>query len=321
MILAAGRGERLRPLTDAHAKPALPVLHESLIVRVLKFLRREGVERAMINLHHCPQSIRDVLRESRARAPALPEIEFSEEKTLLGTAGGLRGARAFFKKEEMFLLANGDCLYDFPLREAVARARQSAAAVTLICAPHRAEHTAVWRDAEGRVLAFGGAAPPDTEPCRGASTFTGIHILRPDIFSKIPGDRPCGIVRDVYLPLLEKGAHIEACDAEGFWKELGNPRRFLEASRRYAEHLGKTLPLVHETARADPSARLEGFVVLERGARVDKESFLENTIVMDNARVGRGARLRDCLVAPGASVEGGRTFREKILTGAGAAEL
>jgi NDP-sugar pyrophosphorylase family protein len=229
MILAAGRGERLRPLTDARAKPALPVLHESLIVRVLKFLRREGVERAIINLHHCPRSIRDALRESRA--PGLPEIEFSEEKTLLGTAGGLLKARAFFEKEELFLLANGDCLYDFPLRETVARARRSTAAATLVCTPHSAEHTAVWRDTEGRVLAFGGAAP---EAQARASTFAGVHILRPNIFSEIPGDRPCGIVRDVYLPLLEKSARIEALDAEGFWEELGTPRRFLEASRRYA---------------------------------------------------------------------------------------
>ncbi|UCF80599.1 MAG: NDP-sugar synthase [Acidobacteriota bacterium] len=318
MILAAGRGERLRPLTDACAKPALPVLHESLIVRVLKFLRREGVEHAVINLHHCPRSIRDALSESRARAQSFPEVEFSEEETLLGTAGGLLKARAVFEKEELFLLANGDCIYDFSLREAVARARRSTAAATLVCAPHRAEHTAVWRDTEGRVLAFGGDAPAAQAH---ASTFAGVHILRPDVFLKIPADRPCGIVRDVYLPLLEKGARIEALDAEGFWEELGTPRRFLEASRRFAGHLGKTLPLMHETASADLSARLEGFVVLERGARADEECFLENTIVLDDARVGRGARLRDCLVAPGASVEDGAEFREKVLTSAGAAEL
>jgi NDP-sugar pyrophosphorylase family protein len=308
MILAAGRGERLRPLTDACAKPALPVLHEALIVRVLKFLRREGVERAVINLHHAPRSIRDALRESRA--PGLPEVEFSEEETLLGTAGGLLKARAFFEKEELFLLANGDCLYDFPLHETIARARKSSAAATLVCTAHRAEHTAVWRDTEGRVLAFGGDAPAAQAH---ASTFAGVHILRPDIFSEIPVDRPCGIVRDAYLPLLEKGARIEARDAEGFWEELGTPRHFLEASRRFA--------LMHETASADLSARLEGFVVLERGARADEECFLENTIVFDNARVGRGARLRDCLVAPGASVEDGAEFREKVITDAGASEL
>ena len=140
MVLAAGLGLRMRPLTLLRAKPALPVLNRPLIHWTLELLRRHGVTDVVVNLHHLPGTVRRAVGDGSTLGL---RVSYSYERRILGTAGGPRKVRRFFG-DEPFLLVNGDVLFDFDLSDLVRRHAASGARATLALKAYR------------RVEAYGG---------------------------------------------------------------------------------------------------------------------------------------------------------------------
>ncbi len=316
MLLAAGLGRRMAPLTDACAKPALPVLDRPILAWLLDLLADQGVELAVTNAHAHVASIRDALRGARLRA------ELSLEPELQGSAGGIRAAREWLDGDEPFLVVNGDMLLELDLAALLARHRSGGALATLLLRDDPRKHAfgSIGYDANGRVCRITARFSRAGEVSSGL--FTGVQVLEPAIFERIGSQTPLELLPHLYVPLLEGGGEIAAAvqPPEQAWWPIGSPAELLDANLRALERAEKQGVLdagVHLGARARVEGELHPPVWLGDGASVARGASVgPHALIGAGAEVAPGAQLSEVLALPGARVPG-RALRRAIAFGAG----
>ncbi|KAB2962870.1 MAG: NTP transferase domain-containing protein [Thermoanaerobaculia bacterium] len=315
LVLAAGRGERLRPLTLELPKPLLPVAGRPLVVRSLDALLLAGCREAALNLHHLGEAIRAALGESHRCGRRTLALTWSDESAaLLGTGGALVPLAPFLAGASPAVVLNGDSLCRWPLDRLLARHARGDAAVTLLVAcradPRRfGGGVAVDR---GRVVAFrGGDLAAATAPTR--RVFAGAAVLHPSLLARLPAGAS-DIVSALYEPLLAEGATIAAVETFRPWHDLGTPARYLEGALDFAlTGLAPRRSRVDRAARVAAGARVRSSMV-EPGASVEAGARLARCLVLPDAVVGAGARLRRVIVGPGVHVAAHSDFSETLLT-------
>ena len=229
MVLCAGLGTRLRPLTARVAKPAVPVCGVPLVRFSLALLAGAGVHRAVLNVHHLPDAMAAAAAEA-ARTLGL-ELAVSREPVIAGTGGALREARPHLRGADAILLVNGDVLFDVDLAAALADHRASGALATMVLLPMPpgVRYAAVETDAGGAVRRIAGAFGPGGEALS-PWHFSGVHVLSPALLDRVPAAPfEQDINRHVYPPLMASGA-VRGRVVEGYWNDLGTPARYLEAT-------------------------------------------------------------------------------------------
>lgn len=233
MILAAGLGTRLRPLTDVTPKPLLPVAGTPMIVWNLLLLKRHGIRDVVINLHHLGDIIRQALGDGSALGMRLI---YSYEPVILGTGGGIKQAEPHFQGEPVLVL-NGDTLFELDLGAVMAFHRERAAAATLVL--RQDPDAARWGLVEVtdraeivRITGRGRSAPTVTA----ARMFAGIHILHPRLLHYLPADTECSII-DAYVKGIQDGERILGFDFDGFWSDVGTPERYAQVEQDAAAGL------------------------------------------------------------------------------------
>jgi NDP-sugar pyrophosphorylase family protein len=345
MLLAAGVGERMRPLTDGRAKPSLPLLNRPIIAHTLAYLKSNGVDEVVINLHHHPESIRGIVGDG-ARLGV--KVHYSEELVILGTSGGLKKAEEAFRSRGTFILINGDFVIDCALGPVIEEHRRSGAQATMILTPHRPG--TAYGNVEisgGRVVSIGGPASPTTPPPDGQApaspaggyTFTGIHLLEPSIFDRIPAGVKSDINRDIYPPWMKSGALIRGWVHQGRWFEMGTPRLYLEGNLALltahdlpgleAQRTGEGTFLDHVALPAGTNAAapymvgkgstlgaqcsLQGGVVIGRQCQIGSGCALRSSMLWDGARLGDRVQLTDCIVTSGVFVPPMTSLSGRIL--------
>ena len=227
MILCAGFGERLMPLTTELPKPAFPLANRPSVWYTLRLLRSWGVDSVIVNAHHLP----DVLTETvRACLPAGMEVEFSMEKEILGTGGGLSRVRGFFRDDEPFILINGDILTDMDIAGAVELhlARRAVVTMVLSADSRRKQLGEVKVDREGRVRSI--LERPDNSSGLKPAFFTGIHVMSPRIFDYLPERPRSCLVRDCYCRMVDDGERLFGYFMDSYWSDIGTPRMYLAAN-------------------------------------------------------------------------------------------
>ncbi|MGA2570015.1 MAG: nucleotidyltransferase family protein [Terracidiphilus sp.] len=239
MVLAAGLGTRLRPLTDDRPKALVTVAGRTLLELTLSRLRAFGVREAIVNIHHFADRIVDYLEANRNFGM---RIEISREDVLLDTGGGLRKAAWFFLQpgaaEEPFVVHNVDVLSTIDLARMVEFHREHNALATLAVQQRETSRHLLF-DEHGRLCgrrAGGDVAPEVVRPAQQqqALAFSGIHVLSPRIFTGMQEEGAFPIV-PVYLRLAARGEPILAFRADEFyWRDLGRPENLLEAERDLA---------------------------------------------------------------------------------------
>jgi mannose-1-phosphate guanylyltransferase len=306
-LLAAGFGQRFRPVTEAIPKPLMPFLNVALIRQHLTRLRRQGILEAGVNLHHLGEKIE---RELRDGAPDLPKLEFFPEPRILGTAGALRNAARWLSDGD-FLLLNTDTVIEPDVPALLARHRDGGRAATLLVVENRNPDRYTPLQAEGdRITGFGGS---------GANPllYTGVCVISPRILSRIPPGE-AALVADLWAPLLAAGREeIGWLLHRGPFQDLGRPSDFLRAS---LEALDRGGPFPRGSGSFDPAARVLSFdpprgfdasrSVLGRAA-IGKGARIADSVVWSGVEVGAGAEIRGCLAA-GGKVPGG-TRHEGVL--------
>lgn len=326
MLLAAGFGERMLPLTKLLPKPAIPVLGRPLATVVLHRLALDGISSAVVNLHHRPEKIREILGDGSD--VGLSRLDYSLEETILGTGGGVRRAAPFLRGAETVLVRNADFLTDADLRQVTASHLAGGCTVTLVLTRHRRGYTAVEVDAHGRVLSFGGRPPADPARVAGRYLFTGLQLLDPEVLESLPPDRPSDLVRDLYVGLAERGL-ICSYVHEGFWWEFGSPADYLDGSlaligmaSRDRDRVGKMDPVekvggarvaLGTGADFHSGVELRGRVALGFASLVAEGSSIEDSVVMPEAWIGPGVELRRAIVAPGTEVPAGMRLENALV--------
>ena len=214
MILAAGLGTRLRPLTDTTPKALAPVAGRPLIEYALRFVRSQGVRQVVINLYHLGDRIRARLGDGRAYGV---RITYSAEERLLETGGGVKQAQAFLAGET-FLVVNSDAILDLDLAAVVDAHRRNRAAATLVVRsdPDAASYGLLEFDGRGRLRRLRGQPAEVDEPLS-AYMFTGCQILEPGIFDFMPAGKPFSLTRDTYPRLIRAGEPVYGFIHTGPW--------------------------------------------------------------------------------------------------------
>ena len=312
LVLAAGYGTRLRPLTDEIPKPLLPVLGRPLLLRTLDALADAGCEAAAINLHHLAEAIPAAVGASHRGMP----IVYSREQTILGTGGAFGPLRDFFAGSETALLVNGDSLCQWPLAELLTRHRRRRAPATLLLAGRpdpRAFGGGIGIDRGGRVRAI--RREPRFGPVVRRFVYAGAYALDPKLLERLPAGFSDSM-RDLFEPLLAEGGRIDSLVTWRPWHDLGTPGRYLAAMLALSAKVSGAGEM-GAGVRVANDAELRR-VVVERGARVEAGAVVEESLLLPDAVVGPGCRLRRVVVGPGAEVTAGGAWSSVMLIRAGA---
>jgi len=302
MVLAAGLGTRLRPLTNTVPKPLVPIANRPLLEYTFALLAAAGVREAIVNAHHLAEELE---RGLRALDPAGIALHVSRERRILGTAGGLKRAEAFLAGGT-FLLLNGDFLVDLDLRAVLEFHAQQHATATMVLLPDE-DSGVLGVDPDGVIRRFIAPRPADEPPGRLSCGFAGIHVLEPEIFRLIPANTPWEINRQVYPELLARGRRVCGFVHRGYWREAGNPAGYLAANREVLAGRAGTLtprPGSGSAALADaacaPPVLVGGGVLAGPGVEIGPE-----TVIGPEATLGAGARVSRSVVLEGADVPAG----------------
>jgi len=237
MVLAAGLGTRLRPLTDDRPKALVEIAGRSMLEITLARLRFFGIEEAIVNVHHFADMVAEYLK---AKNNFGMRIEVSREDVLLDTGGGLKKAAWFFqggaqKKDEPFLLHNVDVISAIDLEQMLALHNESRSLATLAVQERDSSRQLLFAQ-EGLLCGRRGGPHRESEIVRSAAkltplAFSGIHVISPRLFELMTESGAFSII-DVYLRLAASEEKITAFRADGFyWRDLGRPESVQQASR------------------------------------------------------------------------------------------
>jgi mannose-1-phosphate guanylyltransferase len=288
LVLAAGLGTRLRPLSLVRAKAALPVAGVPLAARILRWLAASGVSEAVLNLHHRPETI---AREIGDGGGTGLRVRYSWEQPLLGSAGGPHKALPILDTDR-FLVINGDTLTDVPLAAVSEAHERSGALITMALIPNpRPEY-------------YGGVIVRDDVVCGFTNSapnfhFIGVQVVEAAVFADVPDDRPSSSVGTLYPSLMKaRPDAIRAFVCDASFDDIGTPSDYLDTSLRVAEH-------------EHAAGRLRGAdCTIHPGAHVTR------SVLWDRVDVGDGASLVECVVADDVTVPAGARFeRQAIVRG------
>jgi NDP-sugar pyrophosphorylase family protein len=327
LVLAAGRGQRLRPLTGFVPKPLLPVLGRPVLEHTLARLAGLGCKAVAINLHH----LGDLVSATIGPSFQGMAITYSREKELLGTLGAFSPLREFFAPADLVILINGDSLCRWPLGPLVRHHRGSGAEATLLVS-ERADPGryggGIGLDGEGQIVDFappislGGESPVSAAQRVERRVFAGAHVLAPELLDRV-ATAPLGaverkeIVPDLYQPLLAEGARLVAFSTKARWHDLGTPRRYLDGVLDWARGRGPMRMV--KTRHTEQGAKVAGGArvrrsVLETEVEVEKGAVVEDSVVLAGARIGARSRLRHSLVAPGVELPAESKIEGRLVT-------
>lgn len=306
MILAAGRGLRMRPLTFYRAKPALPFLNRPLIQYSLDLFRRARIDEIIVNLHHLPETVVEAVERD-------PRVHFSYEAEILGTGGAISNVREFLAGRP-FVTSNGKIYLEDDLTQAIDFHHDSGALVTMILAPYpeNGRLNPVLLGPDDRVIGFGSHLL-ETEPSEPAHriprrfAFTGVQIMAPEVLHLLPGGA-FDTVKDFYPDLIRQGHSILGFPTNTFWCESSSPVSYLENSVRLLQHRGRdSLGDYPEGVRARAS-------VVAPGTRIGRGTQLEQSILWQGAEVGLECSLNRVIVTGGVVIPDGTQLEDVVLT-------
>ncbi len=314
VVLTAGLGTRLRPLTDLVPKALLPVAGRALVAHTLGQLAAAGCEAAALNLHHLGDRIREALGGAFDGMP----LTFSEEKGLLGTLGALGPLAGFLAGAETVVVINGDSLCRWPLKQILKQHRRSGARATLLLS-ERADPEefggGVGLDVEGRVISFRkGDERAERGEIKRRRVFAGCHVLSHELCRGVAAE-PADFVDDLYLPLLERGEQLHAYASNRPWFDLGSPRRYLAGVQAWIGGWPRLLRRSWIAPGADIAADAKlRRVVIESGARVEAGAEVAGCLLLPGARVAAGCRVLDSILGFGAALPAETSVEGRLVT-------
>lgn len=330
ILLAGGKGTRLRPLTLHTPKPVVPIFDRAFLHYQIDLLRQvPEIDEVILSLNYQPRRIEEVFGEGEGTGVRL---RYVVEPAPLGTGGAIRYAAQGF--DDTLVVFNGDVMTAVDVQAVVERHRAAAAQATIVLTPveNPSAYGLVETDADGRVTRFLEKPGADEITCNTINA--GIYVLEPSTFDRIPKDVNYSIERAYFPSLTERGETFVAYVDQGYWIDIGTPEKYIQVHRdlfdgRFSAGLFRTAdrqaPIVSDEARVDAGATLIApcfvdagahvkagatvgpYAVLGRGVVVEDGARLANTIVWPNTRIGQNADVEGPILGRGCHI--GRNVR------------
>lgn len=294
MILAAGVGSRLDPLTRNLPKPMVPILNRPVMEHIVRLLQQHGCDEIVVNLHHLADQIRGHFHDGSELGV---RIHYSEETELLGTAGGVKKVEDFF--DDTFIVIGGDDLTDIDLSTLVKfhKEKQALATIALSLVDDPSEYGVALLNEHGRIARF--VEKPKGEFFFSNTVNTGVYVFEPQIFNLIPGGRFFDFGRDLFPLLLQQREPFFGCLTANYWCDVGNLAQYRQSHYDFLESRVTLSVALNEVRRyvwmgdnvqIDPTAEV-GYPVaigansiIRPGAKI-----LENSVVGENCVIESGA--------------------------------
>lgn len=318
MIMAAGKGTRLRPLTDLLPKPMVPIANRPALYHILRLLKRHGSREVVMNLHHLPEPITGYFGDGSALEM---DLSYSYEPELLGTAGGVKNNEAFLAGGT-FLVMSGDALTDIDLTGLIAAHRRNGSLATIAVKEvgDPSLYGVLVVDDDQRVVGF--QEKPSREEARSRLCNCGIYVFEPEIFEHILPGQFDDFGSRVFPDLLRRRVPFHAFSVDTYWSDVGNLTEYVRGNAdALTGRVQVALPgeevrpgvWVDEGVELAPSARLEPPVVLGRGCRIGADAVIEGpSVIGDGCRVGDDAHIVRGLVLAGAALPAGAVVVDGI---------
>ena len=339
ILLAGGKGTRLRPLTIHTPKPIVPIFNRPFLHYQLDLLKQvPEIDEVILSLNYQPRGIEAVFGDGSETGLAL---RYVVEPTPLGTAGAIRYSGASLR--EPVVVFNGDVLTEIDLAAVIALHRERRAKATIVLTPveNPRAYGLVETDGKGNVSRFLEKPGEDEITCNTINA--GIYVLEPDTFDRIPKDTAWSIERSFFPSLIERGETFVAYVYDGYWIDIGTPAKYLQVHRDIMDGKYSAPPFdgVGNTAWISPDARIEDGVevhgpcfvdegavikagtkimpysVIGRQTQIEEEASVRDAILWPNCRIGGNAAIKDailgrqCHVGRNVSVNGGAVLGDK----------
>ena len=346
MILAAGLGSRLRPLTTHLPKPLVPILNRPLLWYLIQHVRLAGIYEIAINLHYRGEQIRSWLGHGEHLGV---EVTYSEEAELLGSAGGVQRMRQFFGNEPV-LIVHGDILFDVDLSAVIQYHLSRAALATIVLHPahHQYNYGKIKVNAHGQIAQFVDQQLPWVSGPLTETLFTGVQILDPAVLDATSIANGAALTTDVYPTLLRHPSRLYGYLMHGYWSDIGTPRRYWEtnmdavggrvgsavnlppdvdglslAAEIYERPSEVVPPPVAGWSAADVqvSAGIGAEVILGEGCELADDVRLVQSVLWPRVRVGRGVTIVGSIILNDVAIPDGSQLIGKIVSNTGIADL
>ena len=336
LILAGGEGTRLRPLTSTVPKPVVPLVDRPFIAYMIEWLRGHGVDDVILACGFMADGVRSVLGDGSSLGVRLRYIEEPEP---LGTGGALKYAEELL--DERFFMLNGDVLSDMDLTAQLAQHEATGARATLalIGVDDPSSYGLVRLEDDRSVREF--VEKPSPEEGGTHLINAGAYILQRDVLDGMaPAGTRISIEREVFPRLVRNG--LFGFEASGYWKDIGTPERYLEATFEILEgdvgtEVGREVAaaggvlrrggsgpgIVHPPALVESECQLAADAVigsrsvLARGVSVGSGAHIESSVVLEGATIGAGTRITSSIIGPGVSIGEGCRVEGRVVLGQG----
>ncbi|MCJ7645431.1 NDP-sugar synthase [bacterium] len=307
MVMSAGIGTRLRPLTYSIPKPMFPIVNKPVLGHVLELLRKHNIKEVVINLHAHRAMIRNYFGDGSGLGM---KINYSEEKKLMGTAGGVKKVEHFF--DDTFLVMSGDGLTNINLTNVISfhKRRKAFGTMVLKRIDTRFEYGITLTKRGGRIKQF--IEKPTWSSVFSNTVNTGIYVFEPEVFRYIPRGKFCDFARDVWPKLLKRREQIFGYETEEYWCDIGNLFEYRRAQNDALEgKIELEIPgekrgkngWIGKGTQIAPGVKIRGPCVIGENCRLRKNVFIEGfSTIGNNSIIGEGVRLRNCILWSGVRV-------------------
>lgn len=329
MVLAAGVGSRLEPISSVVPKPLIPVGGRPVMEHILLQLKKYGVKEVISNTHHLAEKIHEYFADAKERLGI--DLSFVHEQELSGVAGGIRRCSDFLRQGTACIIM-GDALTDIDLGrlylEHQKAVKDSNCLVTI--AMKQVEDTSqfgvIVTNEAGRVVQF--QEKPKAEDALSNWANTGVYFFEPEVYDFIPSETEApfyDVAKDLFPKLLASDKYMQAVAVKEntYWADLGNPQQYLESMQDVAQ--GKVqidkLDTINSTASIEKSVKLNGINEIGAQCTIEADVSLENCLLWDNVHVESGSRLKDCIIASGSHLPANTHLEGKVMIAKGSKKL
>ena len=326
MVLAAGFGKRLQPLTRVLPKPMFPVVGRPLLSHTFDLLRSANISEIAVNIHHLPSSITNYFEKEK---PPDLNLHFSHEDRILGTAGGIKKMQGFLE-DGPFILINSDIITNIELDRVIDFHKKNNSKLTLVVrqdiSPEQYDSIEICKD--GRIVHFIGASSLDMPESTTRVMFTGIQIMEPEIFERIPAGQFCGTTEDIFPQLIQDEVPIYGYLHDGYWKDMGSRESYLQVN---ADALDEKVSLkgispnqldnsfiippvlVGHNCHIAENSKIGPHSVIGPNCKIKSGAVVENSILWEGVTIGAGSTIKGSVIAQNITIGDGRSINDESI--------